>query len=34
MVDARIEARAHAQTYGEDPAAITDWTWSGSGVGD
>jgi xylulose-5-phosphate/fructose-6-phosphate phosphoketolase len=27
MVDARIEARAHAETYGDDPAGITDWTW-------
>jgi xylulose-5-phosphate/fructose-6-phosphate phosphoketolase len=32
MVDARIESRAYAETYGEDPAEITDWTWSGSGA--
>jgi xylulose-5-phosphate/fructose-6-phosphate phosphoketolase len=30
MVDARIQSRAYAETYGEDPAEITDWTWSGS----
>jgi xylulose-5-phosphate/fructose-6-phosphate phosphoketolase len=29
MVDARIEARAYAQTYGEDPDEISNWTWSG-----
>jgi xylulose-5-phosphate/fructose-6-phosphate phosphoketolase len=29
MVDARIQARAYAETYGEDPDEITDWTWSG-----
>ncbi len=41
MVDARIEARAYAQTYGEDPAGITGWTWplthdrgTGRAVGD
>jgi xylulose-5-phosphate/fructose-6-phosphate phosphoketolase len=28
MVDARIQARDYAQTYGEDPAEITEWTWS------
>ena len=28
MVDARIQARDYAQTYGEDPADITEWTWS------
>jgi xylulose-5-phosphate/fructose-6-phosphate phosphoketolase len=32
MVDARIESRAYAETYGEDPAEITDWTWSGGGA--
>jgi xylulose-5-phosphate/fructose-6-phosphate phosphoketolase len=31
MVDARIQSRAYAEAYGEDPADITDWTWSGSG---
>jgi xylulose-5-phosphate/fructose-6-phosphate phosphoketolase len=30
MVDARIQARAHAKTYGEDPDEITGWTWSGA----
>jgi xylulose-5-phosphate/fructose-6-phosphate phosphoketolase len=34
MVDARIQSRAYAETYGEDPADITDWTWSGSGGAD
>jgi xylulose-5-phosphate/fructose-6-phosphate phosphoketolase len=34
MVDARIQSRAYAETYGEDPAEITDWTWSGSGGAD
>ncbi len=29
MVDARIEARAYARTYGEDPDEISNWTWSG-----
>jgi xylulose-5-phosphate/fructose-6-phosphate phosphoketolase len=32
MVDARTDARAHAETYGEDPDKITDWTWSGAGA--
>jgi xylulose-5-phosphate/fructose-6-phosphate phosphoketolase len=27
MEDARVVARAHAREYGEDPPAITDWTW-------
>jgi xylulose-5-phosphate/fructose-6-phosphate phosphoketolase len=31
MVDARIEARAYAHAIGEDPAEISDWTWSRSG---
>ena len=34
MVDARIQSRAYAETYGEDPAEITDWTWSGSTTAD
>jgi xylulose-5-phosphate/fructose-6-phosphate phosphoketolase len=34
MVDARIQSRAYAETYGEDPADITNWTWSGSGGAD
>jgi xylulose-5-phosphate/fructose-6-phosphate phosphoketolase len=27
MVDARVEARAHAREHGDDPAEIRDWTW-------
>jgi xylulose-5-phosphate/fructose-6-phosphate phosphoketolase len=27
MVDARVEARAHAREHGDDPAEIRDWIW-------
>ena len=27
MVDERVRARSYAQTHGEDPAEIRDWTW-------
>jgi hypothetical protein len=29
MVDRRLEARAHAQRFGEDADEISDWTWPG-----
>jgi xylulose-5-phosphate/fructose-6-phosphate phosphoketolase len=27
MVDARVSARAYAETFGDDPPEIRDWTW-------
>jgi xylulose-5-phosphate/fructose-6-phosphate phosphoketolase len=29
MVDERVRARAYAKSHGEDPAAISEWTWPG-----
>jgi xylulose-5-phosphate/fructose-6-phosphate phosphoketolase len=29
MTDARLRARDHTRTHGEDPPEITDWTWEG-----
>ena len=34
MVDARVTARAYAQQYGEDPAEISTWAWSGGSAHD
>ena len=28
MVDERVRARAYAEEFGEDPPAISDWTWA------
>jgi xylulose-5-phosphate/fructose-6-phosphate phosphoketolase len=28
MQDARLRARAHTRTHGEDPPEITEWMWS------
>jgi xylulose-5-phosphate/fructose-6-phosphate phosphoketolase len=30
MQDARLHARAHTREFGEDPAEIRDWTWTGA----
>jgi xylulose-5-phosphate/fructose-6-phosphate phosphoketolase len=32
MVDTRLEARLYTREHGEDPPAISDWTWPTGGV--
>jgi len=32
MEDARLHCRAYTREYGDDPAAIRDWTWPGSEI--